>query len=936
MDTSPSHILAIELRTRMSSRRLHFRASDDETAVANVCELFNKTRELMVAHAGDAPFIKVVTLLVQSTLRPCIERWLGWLSPASQEAGAGGGAGRRFRDPHVRREFYAELRDLEQKLLGYAKAFDLLQLGLTKDGDGHTVEDWISGSEEINGILLKEMVNHEKTANLGEPFPLGMQPQVSVYQAFPAAVSPRAIEEMEFAFIAERRGVPAGEALPNGMGLALSGGGIKSATFSLGVVQVLAKRGILKQLDYLSTVSGGGYLGTFLSSYLGSPVATDKDDTQPNDKHTPEKRIKEALEPEPSGRESRAVRHLRNHSKYLLHGGVWGKLNIAGLLASGVFSNLLMILPIPMFAAIALALLGRCGFWESGAQKASAALQTVWWVGAVTVVLWLLLPVVQRISHRARLEGKSSRFRSVMEFSTLAAALVLAAGVALYFYPLLLHGYHMVGKWLTDHLHALALSEDLVTGLSALAPIVIGAGGFLIKNKKLQSIAMQLFILSGPLFYVCLLLFLTSRMGITREAGQWGISFVSLAAVALLLWSVFGVNINMLAPHRYYRSRLCECYLLQPGKPELNAWQKFIGKLWRGYDPANDSDLGTVQYLKLSATGESRVMPYHLINAFVNLPASNNRNLRGRKGDFFLFSRHVCGSPSTGYVKTAELETADPRLDLGSAMAISGAAANTNMGWRSMRNFRFLMTLLNVRLGYWVPNFRLWKKDAQGALRVKGGSVGSPYLLAEMGGRMQENMNFLNLSDGGHIENLGAYELLRRRCKFIICVDGGGNRDLNGGDLQRLERYASIDFGIEMKYDLSELRADEEGIARAQAVLVKILYPARILGSDKVSKIRKDIGWMIYLRPSITGAEPTYLLDHWRTNPLFPYESLVEQFFSEEQFEGYRCLGQKAAESLFQGLPKESAKPGVPELFQHIANRFLPDNDPAFQSDKDE
>lgn len=199
------------------------------------------------------------------------------------------------------------------------------------------------------------------------------------------------------------------------------------------------------------------------------------------------------------------------------------------------------------------------------------------------------------------------------------------------------------------------------------------------------------------------------------------------------------------------------------------------------------------------------------------------------------------------------------------------------------------------------------EKDAHGALRVKGGSVGSPYLLAEMGGRMQENMNFLNLSDGGHIENLGAYELLRRRCKFIICVDGGGNRDLNGGDLQRLERYASIDFGIEMKYDLSELRADEEGIARAQAVLVKILYPARILGSDKVSKIRKDIGWMIYLRPSITGAEPTYLLDHWRTNPLFPYESLSEQFFPKNSSKATVVWGRKPRR-VFPGLAERKCQ----------------------------
>ena len=101
-------------------------------------------------------------------------------------------------------------------------------------------------------------------------------------------------------------------------------------------------------------------------------------------------------------------------------------------------------------------------------------------------------------------------------------------------------------------------------------------------------------------------------------------------------------------------------------------------------------------------------------------------------------------------------------------MAISAAAASTNMGWRTLPNYRFLMALFNVRLGYWLPNLRRLDQ-----VKVRG--VGPAYFLAEVTGRIQENMKYLNVSDGGHIENLGAYELLRRRCKFIICVDGGAN-----------------------------------------------------------------------------------------------------------------------------------------------------------------
>src|SRR5262245_23346080 len=50
--------------------------------------------------------------------------------------------------------------------------------------------------------------------------------------------------------------------------LALSGGGIRSATFNLGVLQALAERKLLTRLDYLSTVSGGGYIGSWFSALV--------------------------------------------------------------------------------------------------------------------------------------------------------------------------------------------------------------------------------------------------------------------------------------------------------------------------------------------------------------------------------------------------------------------------------------------------------------------------------------------------------------------------------------------------------------------------------------------------------------------------------------------------------------------------------------------
>jgi hypothetical protein len=222
------------------------------------------------------------------------------------------------------------------------------------------------------------------------------------------------------------------------------------------------------------------------------------------------------------------------------------------------------------------------------------------------------------------------------------------------------------------------------------------------------------------------------------------------------------------------------------------------------------------------------------------------------------------------------------------------------------------MAIFNVRLGYWLPNVCHLDK-------VKSRGVGPAYFLAEITGRMQENMKYLNVSDGGHIENLGVYELLRRKCKFIICVHGGADLGTAGRDLQRLERYVSIDLGIKLEYNLADLQPNSAKICRAYAILAKIIYGP------------KETGWMIYLKPAITGAEPQYVLDYRHRNSSFPHEGILDQTFDEEKFEGYRAVGECAAESLFRPeLVGKNFRGKVREWFENLADNLLPDNDAAF------
>jgi hypothetical protein len=403
----------------------------------------------------------------------------------------------------------------------------------------------------------------------------------------------------------------------------------------------------------------------------------------------------------------------------------------------------------------------------------------------------------------------------------------------------------------------------------------------------------------------------------------------------LVLWATLFLNINTFAPHRYYRERLCECYLAVPGKSERTLAERGFDNVVHGASvdrTLKAAAIGAVKSLPITSIGASSAAPYHLINAVLNAEAGKNPELRGRNGDFFLFSRHYCGCPLTGYITTEEMERANPAIDLGTAMAISGAAASPNMGSKTLRRMRFLMTLFNVRLGYWIRRPGLGQQ-AKGRFsepfsRIFSGP-GPTYFLREMLGAVHERTRYVNLSDGGHIENLAAYELLRRQCKFIVCVDAGMEPGMECADLMRLQRLAEIDFGIRMHFDPGDLSLLPTRYSRAYAILVKIDYaPNKIAHGRQTSD---QLGWMLYLKLAVTGTEPRHVLDYRRQNPDFPHQTTGDQLYDEAQFESYRSLGECAAESLFRdeimGNSRNLNNAGVDEWFKMLAASLLPDND---------
>ena len=242
-------------------------------------------------------------------------------------------------------------------------------------------------------------------------------------------------------------------------------------------------------------------------------------------------------------------------------------------------------------------------------------------------------------------------------------------------------------------------------------------------------------------------------------------------------------------------------------------------------------------------------------------------------------------------------------------MAISGAAAAPNMGTLTSPRYRFWLALLNLRLGYWL------RRPARhtGVLDRFRPPIGWYYFFLEITGLMSDKTRYLNLSDGGHIENLGIYELLRRRCKFVIAIDGEADPQRSFGGLLTLTQLAKIDLGVTIEPDLADLRVEKDGLGRAHFGVSRIDYPDG------------NHGLLLYVKSSLTGNESEFLRKYRAENPDFPHQSTAQQLFSETQFEAYRVLGEHIAKDLFRHdlVGKWVTDVSVREWFERLALHLL-------------
>lgn len=746
-------------------------------------------------------------------------------------------------------------------------------------------------------------------------------------------------------------------------GLALSGGGIRAASYCLGVLQALANEHKLEEFDYLSTVSGGGYIGTSVSYLLHEAgrearaegrSAARFDASRENFPYLSYPMVS-APQPGAQGQfreKGRLLHRLRQNAKYLTSGTGITLLSLVGNLLRNLLASVFVhgaILLLLMLALITAPWLlpeihwqvGTGKFWwpDIGVLKVSwAALLLLGAISLLYVTMTGLFDWVERSALRrvprgdglARVDVVYRARRAFDVWVSWLLALVLAC-LVIGAVPWVI-GWLQEARWkgVADLLSALSPDQAnrplAVGGVAAVVGLLGNVWGLVqTGSDKKPRIPTSVLVLMGSallLFGVLLLVYVLALWAHEQPARQSMVVFSALGVLIALGWFP---DANYVSLHRFYRDRLMELFM-----PDLKQVSKSL-------DERSLKKAGTVG---LSVPGDKALLaelcgnstadrlasplngPYHLINANVVLVASKHPRYKARGGDNFILSPLVCGSRATGWSTT--IREPGKGLTVATAMAISGAALNPNAGGGGEGITRqpllsVLMGMLNLRLGYWFDNPNGGDGSGLGskAMKLLGHWRANPLSpgLAETFARksLNEHEAHVLLTDGGHFENLGLYELVRRRLPLIVVCDATADKDFKFTDLANAIERVRADFGAIIRIageDLAALvpggtgNAKGDGIARPAergylfATIDYSLQPGETTGQK---------GRLVLLKATSYKNLPADLHSYRRANPDFPNQSTSDQFFDEKKFEAYRELGFMTCRQMLKKLPSEGS-----------------------------
>lgn len=347
--------------------------------------------------------------------------------------------------------------------------------------------------------------------------------------------------------------------------------------------------------------------------------------------------------------------------------------------------------------------------------------------------------------------------------------------------------------------------------------------------------------------------------------------------------------------HSFYRDRIVDAFIADPAKAKKGMRRVVT-------DDVPVSEMGTEKG------------PFHLVCCAANDLAGDGLETldRGARSAVVSSNGLYVGGSYAGWKK------GDNQPTVGSALTASAAAFNSNMGSISKQlgpAVTFLMSALNLRLGYWLRHpASITEKKRPG--RVSGWCLISEffsYTHAQVKENGEPYDDYVHLSDGGHFENLAIYELIRRRCRFIVASDAGADPDKTFNDFGNCARRVRTDFGVEIDIDLSELYADENGRSKNHVAVGMIKY-------DK-----GEYGILVYLKPTTTGDEEVDIVQYQKRNKKFPHESTGDQFYDEAQWESYYRLGEHVGQKVFGFLSlRPEAKESPEQWFNELLWRWKP------------
>jgi len=437
------------------------------------------------------------------------------------------------------------------------------------------------------------------------------------------------------------------------------------------------------------------------------------------------------------------------------------------------------------------------------------------------------------------------------------------------------------------------VSKDLILGIAAVVvaiSLIVGLSGLL-----------DQLVLTRPL--------LESVRAMRRgESADFSSSVVPIclalfASLAVGLLASKFVNINRFSLHALYRNRIIRAFLGASNPTRSDTRNKFtdfdetdnvrVASLWPG---GAGSDAAMANQQPEPAVGPANWRPFHVVNMALNVVSTSKLAWQERKAESFSVSPLHSGSSYLGYRRSSEYGDSNG-ISLGTAVAISGAAASPNMGYHSSPAVAFLMTMLNVRLGWWLGN-----PGPAGESGSAYGKDGPPTaikpLVCEMFGQTTDQRSYVYLSDGGHFENLGLYEMVRRRCRFIVAVDAGCDKDFAFEDLGNAVRKISIDLGVKITFrglDNILFRAEKDKQTSTEPpfhAIGRIHYRDADGGGED--------GLILYVKPAFHSLQISNVgvRNYAVAHPEFPHESTGDQWFSESQLESYRALGFEITDSI--------------------------------------